>query len=102
MLNVFLDDRRPNPAGYKLARTAAQAISYLRAGRVNVLSLDFDLGTEPVTGLDVVRYMVNHRVYPKRIIIHSANPIGRQRMLRLLLASKPEAVQVSVHPLPWI
>lgn len=102
MINVFLDDRRPSYPGYKLARTAEQAINYLRADKVNVISLDYDLGTPPVTGLDVVRFMVDQRIYPKLIIIHSANPIGRRRMYRLLAANKPETVQVSVRPLPWI
>ncbi|CAM3884483.1 cyclic-phosphate processing receiver domain-containing protein [Cohnella lubricantis] len=102
MLNVFLDDRRPNPPGYKLARTAEEAIRYLRARQVNTLSLDYDLSTHPVTGLDVVRFMVDRSIYPKRIIIHSANPFGRRRMLRMLLPSKPESVAVTVQPLPWI
>lgn len=102
MINVFLDDRRPNPPGYKLARTVEQAIGYLRTEKVDTLSLDYDLGTPPLTGLDVVRFMVNHRIYPKRIVIHSANPFGRRRMLRMLLANKPESVQVTVRPLPWI
>lgn len=102
MINVFLDDLRPNPPGYKLARTAEQAVNYLRTGKVDILSLDYDLSTASVTGLDVVRFMVDNRIYPKRIVIHSANPFGRRRMLQLLLSSKPEDVQVSVRPLPWI
>ncbi|WP_248925531.1 cyclic-phosphate processing receiver domain-containing protein [Paenibacillus hamazuiensis] len=101
-MNVFLDDTRPNPPGFKLARTAAEAIQYLKTGKVSVLSLDFDLGTLPVTGYDVVRYIVENHIYPKQIIIHSANPFGRQKMLGLLLKHKPASVKVSVSPLPWI
>ncbi|WP_027093943.1 cyclic-phosphate processing receiver domain-containing protein [Cohnella thermotolerans] len=102
MIDVFLDDTRPNPPGFKLARTAEEAIRYLRTKKVNVLSLDYDLSSSPKTGYDVVRFMVNNRIYPQLIVIHSANPYGRRRMLNLLLARKPESVKVTVNPLPWI
>jgi len=101
-VNVFLDDIRPNPPGFELARTAEEAIYYLKTRKVNILSLDYDLGTSPVTGYDVVRFMVEKHRYPQQIVIHSANPFGRRRMLELLLKHKPATVQVSVRPLPWI
>lgn len=102
MINVFLDDNRISPPGFKLARTADQAIRYLSTEQVNILSLDYNLGTSPVTGYDVVRYMVDKRIYPPQIIIHSANPFGRRKMLDLLMAHKPPSVKVTVRPLPWI
>lgn len=102
MVNVFLDDTRPSPPGFVPARTAEQAIHYLLSGKVGILSLDYDLGTEPVTGYDVVRFMAVHQIFPQQIIIHSANPFGRIRMLKLLLLCKPSMVKVTVNPLPWM
>ena len=102
LINVFLDDLRPSPPGFKLARTAEQAVRFLQTGKVNILSLDYDLNTAPTTGYDVVRYMVETRKYPKKVIIHSANPFGRRKMLNLLLTNKPASLTVTVEPLPWI
>ncbi len=101
MINVFLDDKRPNPSGFILVRTADQAIDLLKKERIKILSLDYNLGTKPFTGHDVVRYMVKHNVYPQKIIIHSANPFGRKRMLDLLKKYKPKSVSLTVYPLPY-
>lgn len=102
MINVFLDDLRHAPPGYRRVKTADQAIQLLKTDHVNILSLDYDLGTFPITGGDVVQFMVRTHIYPKQIIIHSANPFGRSRMLKLLLANKPSSVKVTVSPLLWI
>jgi len=98
-VNVFVDDTRTPPAGYRWARTAEQAVQYLRTGNVNLLSLDYNLGTPPITGSTIVHYMIDNNIYPQQIVIHSSSPAGRRRMLRLLLAHKPESVTVRVRPL---
>lgn len=102
MLNIFLDDLRPCPTGFELARTAEQAIDFLKNDTIGILSLDYDLGTGPVTGYNVVHFMVEKHIFPQKVIIHSANPIGRNRMLQYLMKHKPSSVKVSVAPLPWI
>ena len=102
MINVFLDDLRPNPPGFKLARTAEQAIHYLKTEKIRILSLDYDLNSPLATGYNVVLFMVENQLYPRKIIIHSANPFGRRRMLNTLLKHKPKSVEVLVRPLPWI
>jgi hypothetical protein len=100
MINVFLDDRRPCPKGFRLARNAEQCIRLLKTKSIDVLSLDHDLGFGQPTGYDVVKYMVKHGLYAKNIVIHSANPFGRARMLELLNRNKPDNVPVFVRPAP--
>jgi len=102
MINVFLDDLRHAPPGYRQVKSADEAIQLLKTHQVDVLSLDYDLGTYPVTGGDVVQFMVRTHTYPKQIVIHSANPFGRSRMLKLLHENKPSSVQLTVSPLLWI
>ena len=69
-------------------------IELLRSGRVEALSLDFDLGfrgeDERRTG-EVVLQWIEERVFLGEadfelpvIIIHSSNPVGRQRLRRAL------------------
>lgn len=42
MHRLFVDDRRPAPAGWLQARTARAAIAYLKRGGIEELSLDHD------------------------------------------------------------
>ncbi|RKN84642.1 cyclic-phosphate processing receiver domain-containing protein [Paenibacillus ginsengarvi] len=100
MINVYLDDLRPCPKGYKYVQTADECIKLISKNSVNVLSLDHDLGFGKPSGYEVVKYMVQNRTYPKKIVIHSANPFGRFRMLRLLIKHKPRKVILLVRPEP--
>ena len=43
-MNIYLDDCRPAPEGYRLVKTARECIEALAAGGVKYLSLDHDLG----------------------------------------------------------
>ncbi|WP_245719496.1 cyclic-phosphate processing receiver domain-containing protein [Paenibacillus tianmuensis] len=100
MINVYLDDLRPCPKGFTLARSVEQCIDLMTAGSVNILSLDHDLGLGKASGYDLVKYMVEKNLYAKEIIIHSANPIGRHLMWTLLQKHKPSKVKLSVRPQP--
>ena len=46
---------------------------------VEFIDLDYDLGTKE-TGMDVLRFMAEENIVPKRINIHSDHPIGAQEM----------------------
>jgi hypothetical protein len=93
-MKVFLDDERPTPEGWVRAFTATEAIELLKKGKVTELSLDHDLGPEEAgTGYDVCLW-VEERLFsqgfhyedplnlfiPPVMTVHSANPVGRQRM----------------------
>jgi hypothetical protein len=43
-MKLWLDDRRPAPAGWTRAHTVAEAQAYLQTGGVDEASLDHDLG----------------------------------------------------------
>lgn len=68
-----------------------QAIALLQDGDVTEISLDHDLGDDAHgTGYDVIAWIeeavVTRGFKPPRITIHSANPVGRDRMLRGIAA----------------
>lgn len=88
-MKLFVDDLRPCPDGWVLAKTATEAISVLITGEVRELSLDHDLGepeSEVGSGYQVVCWLEERahagdwRHVPRVIAIHSANPVGHQRM----------------------
>jgi hypothetical protein len=102
MINVFLDDTRPCPKGFHLARTVEQCNKYLNNYKIDVLSLDHDLGFGKPTGFDLAKYMVRRRLFANQIIIHSANPVGSFRMFFLLNQHKPKHVSLYIRPLPFL
>lgn len=71
------------------ATTAAEAIAILEAGGIEEVSLDHDLGPpEAGSGYDVACWIEQaaHEglTPPMRWNIHSANPVGMQRMTAAL------------------
>jgi hypothetical protein len=84
-LKLYLDDNRPAPEDWVLAKTADEAIAILRQGGVTEMSLDYDLG-DPLfgTGLDVLdwleRALAERRVQRPRLIAHSGSALGRRRL----------------------
>lgn len=82
------------PPGYDAhARTAAEAIEMLETGTAESISLDHDLGPEWCgTGYDVALHIERaaHRgtLGPIRLKIHTANPVGRERMVQALRSAK--------------
>lgn len=93
-MRVWLDDTREAPPGWVRAFTPEEVIEHLRLGRVTELSLDHDLGLDTAerdrTGYDVLLWLEAEvgtgrwtRPLPG-ITIHTGNPVGRERMVRVL------------------
>lgn len=82
---LFLDDVREPPKGWHLVRTAADfCIVVGREPVFDVMSLDHDLGDD-LDGTYVADWLVrNMWKMPKRILIHSSNPAGAERMYKIL------------------
>lgn len=87
-MKLFVDDERAIPPEMEVAaRDASAAIALLEDGVVRELSLDHDLGENVPTGYDVAAWL-ECRVYmhgmipPKVLKVHSANPVGRARILQ--------------------
>lgn len=84
-VQLWLDDLRPAPTGWRHAFTADEAITALRDGGVVRISLDHDLGPpEAGTGYDVAKWIeeqaASGALEPLAWAIHSANPVGRSNM----------------------
>ncbi len=93
-MRVWLDDERPMPEGYDVhVRTAPEAIDLIRSGRVELISLDHDLGPpEAGTGYDVAKAigeMAYHGRIPEMSFrVHTANPVGRKNIVDCLQNAK--------------
>lgn len=100
LLNLWLDDERPEPEGWLRVTTGENAIAVLRqlSGLVHTLSLDHDLDDHidtrrgysepgPLTGYDVAAWLEarahegDWSIVPTRILCHSMNPGGRDRIV---------------------
>jgi hypothetical protein len=108
-MRVFLDDTRKEPEGWVRCFWPHEVIALVETGRVDVVSLDHDLGDdEKGTGYDVCKWL-EEKVFtegfdgdfvPPVMEIHSANPVGRDRMefaiqwaihhFKVCSAAKPE------------
>lgn len=92
---VWLDDLRPMPGNFDLhVHTAQEAINILKTNTVEYISLDHDLGlpdesSDPGTGYDVAKFIeesaFDGTLDPLSYNVHSANPIGRERMIQALM-----------------
>lgn len=116
MINVFLDDLRPAPKGFILAKTVEEAIELVGNNAVNRLSLDHDLGgldgSDTKTGYDFCKWLTEEWytykerglfdvvTSPKFIFIHTSNPSGRFNMAQLLQHYKPPQVTIRNYPMP--
>lgn len=100
MIHLYVDDLRPCPKGFVLARTAEECLLLLRECEVDMLSLDHDLGWNRPNGLELAQRMARERLFARDIYLHSANPRGRMDMFQLLYREKPEGVRVHLFPVP--
>jgi hypothetical protein len=90
-MKVYLDDIRDAPPGWCRVFWPDEAIALLEGGGVTEISLDHDLGDDSRgTGYDVIRWIeeavVTRGFVAPKMSIHSANPVGRDRMLRGIAA----------------
>lgn len=86
-MKIYLDDVRNTPPGWVRAYWPREVISLLKHNEVTELSLDHDLGDDKRgTGYDVLTW-IEEQVFlhgmtpPKRMVVHSDNGPGRERML---------------------
>lgn len=124
-MNLYLDDCRSAPDGYKLVKTARECIDVLRSVQVEHLSLDHDLGdacekcwrqdelnelfTKSCvtgckcdchgTGYEVCLWMAEHDVWPThKPQVHSANPVGAANMRSVIERYWPHRVERPRRP----
>lgn len=90
---LYVDDLRDCPLGFTLARTYEEAIHLLENNKVEILSLDHDLGEDSdgkllPTGYDLVKYFCENGLRANRIYMHTDNPVGRENMYETLLGAQ--------------
>ncbi|MCG7407166.1 cell division protein FtsJ [Paenibacillus sp. ACRRX] len=100
MIHVYLDDWRRCPAGFILAKNAEECLLLLENEETDILSLDHDLGPDEPTGTELVREMINRKLFARRIYLHTSSAIGRQRMYQMLYEHKPDHVLLINGPMP--
>jgi len=89
-LALWLDDERPAPPGWICVTTASEAIRVLQSQTIRTISLDHDLGPESAgTGYDVATWLEEQAFRGTLELgldtrVHSANPVGRARMIAAL------------------
>lgn len=93
-MKLWIDDVRPAPEGWTWCFTVSDAIAYLLSyGRqIEIISLDHDAGSYNDCGGDYIQVLnwleyqghINENTYIPLIHIHTANPIGRQNMQRII------------------
>ena len=90
-MKLWLDDLRPVPYGYEGAKSVNEAKKLTQEAEHNgieieALDLDHDLGDYADQGGDAIRLLdwlaERETFYP--VEIHTANPVGRANMERIL------------------
>mgnify|MGYP005870672259 FL=1 len=91
-MKLWLDDLRPVPYGYEGAKSVNEAKKLIQEAEHNgieieALDLDHDLGDYADQGGDAIRLLdwlaERGTFYP--VEIHTANPVGRANMERILV-----------------
>ena len=90
-MKIWLDDVREAPSGFMLAHSVNEAIALVesaekRGESIEVIDCDHDLGDYYADGGDGIKLLdwlcERGTFYP--IALHTANPVGRDNMQRLI------------------
>jgi len=87
-MKLFVDDIRPAMPGWMIVTNYQMAINFLSTMKVDIISLDHDLGEEK-TGYDIAKWIeekvaTDPSYNPPHIIVHSANPVGCENIMRCI------------------
>ena len=78
---LFVDDTREFPEwGYECCRDAESAMSLLSFLKFDLISLDYNLGMNRKSGLDILIWMKENDIFVPEINIHSNHIIGKGEM----------------------
>jgi len=78
-MKLYIDDTRPAPEGWMLAKDYDEAIDLLGTGEITEVSFDYHLGEFQETGLDIARWYVpkvkdGTLPVPEAVHVHSTHP----------------------------
>ena len=84
-MKIWLDDLRPAPDGWIHAHSVNEFKAFIKTqGIPEEVSLDHDLGDFSHDGGDgwkATLWLCEKEIWPERVVVHSANAVGRSRML---------------------
>ena len=88
-MKLWIDDVRPAPQGYMWIITTTEAIKTILAFRndIDEISLDHDAGDYVAYGGDYIKIldkMEEKGINNISIHLHTANPVGRENMRRII------------------
>ncbi|WP_144507072.1 cyclic-phosphate processing receiver domain-containing protein [Bacillus mycoides] len=95
-MNVYMDDQRSCPYGYVLATTVESALQFVRSNKVNILSLDFNMGWRKRNGLDFVEGFCTEGLYVNEIHLHTNDVIGMHQM-KQRIEKRKEKGEIDPH-----
>lgn len=90
-MKIWVDDLRPAPRGYEGTKSVEETILLIeelesKGIEIELIDLDHDLGDYAIYGGDAIKildYLAERETfYP--IEIHTANPVGRANMERMI------------------
>lgn len=92
MKKLWIDDIRPAPDHtWTIARTVQEAMHLLQTEDFDTVSFDHDLADQSIperTGYDILLTIVQDKMdgrkVPTTYLVHSANPVGVERMLGVI------------------
>lgn len=90
-VKIWVDDIRPVPSGYEGTKSVQETIALIEeieaaGGEIELLDLDHDLGDYARFGGDAIKildYLAERGTF-YTIRIHTANPVGRANMERMI------------------
>ena len=89
-VRLFADDERTPPKGWMVARSVKRATIILETRNVIESSLDFWFGLpHQKTGLELVRWMIEKKICPPIVRVHSLGSWDGKRMTRRLKKAFP-------------
>lgn len=99
-VKLFVDDSRNFPqVGYECCRDAETAKRLLSFMRFELVSLDYSLGTNCETGLDILIWMKDNNISVPSINIHSNHVVGREKMRSFAEENFPDS-EITANILP--
>ncbi len=90
-MKIWVDDIRPVPRGYEGTKSVDETIQLIeeleeKGEEIELIDLDHDLGDYAIYGGDAIKildYLAERETYYP-IEIHTANPVGRANMERMI------------------
>lgn len=95
-MRLFVDDLRPAPEGWRLARTVEEAVALLANEAVEELSLDYMIGHIPgATFAPVARFVaaLPSERRPRRVRLHTSSEHGAWELRSILEGFVDEIVR---------